>query len=157
MAMQTTARPPASCPTLESGDRLTREEFHRRYLQRPDIKKAELINGVVYVASPVRLPQHGEPHGLLMGEFAAYRRRRKGVRIGDNSTVRFPDGSDVQPDCLLAFRGGTSIVDDEGYVIGVPELCAEIAASSVSYDLHDKKDLYGRMGVREYIVWRVED
>ena len=28
---------------LESGDRLTREEFHHRYCARPDIKKAELI------------------------------------------------------------------------------------------------------------------
>src|SRR3712207_6959307 len=29
-------------PELESGDRLTREEFHERYCRRPDIRKAEL-------------------------------------------------------------------------------------------------------------------
>jgi len=40
--------------SLESGDHLTHEEFHRRYLERPDIKKAELVEGVVYVSSPGR-------------------------------------------------------------------------------------------------------
>jgi hypothetical protein len=47
---------------LEAGDHLTREEFHRRYLARPDIKKAERINGVVYVPSPVRIDWHAQPH-----------------------------------------------------------------------------------------------
>ena len=52
---------------LESGDRLTRREFERRYLSAPHIKKAELIEGVVYVASPLRFASHAEPHGNLMG------------------------------------------------------------------------------------------
>ena len=50
---------------LESGDRLTRAEFHRRYCARPDITKAELIQGVMYVASPVRHTVHGKPHALM--------------------------------------------------------------------------------------------
>ena len=50
---------------LENGDRLTRREFERRYAARPDIKKAELIEGVVHMPSPVRFAGHGEPHSLL--------------------------------------------------------------------------------------------
>ena len=49
-------------PPLESGDRLTRAEFLRRYDAMPDLKKAELIEGVVYVPSPVRQKYHGRPH-----------------------------------------------------------------------------------------------
>ena len=39
---------------LENGDRLTRAEFERRYAAMPRLKKAELIEGIVYVPSPVR-------------------------------------------------------------------------------------------------------
>ncbi len=51
-------------PPLNSGDRLSRAEFERRYSTQPEIKKAELIEGVVYVSSPVRTQQHGIPHSL---------------------------------------------------------------------------------------------
>jgi Uma2 family endonuclease len=149
----------ALVPILESGDHLTPEEFRRRYELRPDIKHAELIDGVVYVASPVRFEQHAEPHIALAGEFALYLKGKRGIRGGDNATVRFPDGSEVQPDGLLRKTprtGGGSRIQD-GYVYGPPELCAEIAASSVSYDLYEKKELYRRAGVQEYIVWRIED
>ncbi len=46
-------------PILENGDRLTRTEFERRYQVLPEVKKAELVEGVVYMASPVRYQQHG--------------------------------------------------------------------------------------------------
>lgn len=38
---------------------------------------------------------------------------------------------------------------------GPPELIGGIAASSASYDLYDKLNVYRRNGVQEYIVWRV--
>jgi hypothetical protein len=60
------ATPPKARVTLETGDHLTREEFHRRYSARPDIKRGELVEGVVYVASPARFDRHGEPHGLVV-------------------------------------------------------------------------------------------
>src|SRR5687768_2136070 len=67
---QTDIRSPAmasitALEILESGDRLTRDEFHRRYCARPDLKKAELVEGVVYVASPVRQDVHSRPHGRM--------------------------------------------------------------------------------------------
>ena len=50
-------------PPLENGDRLTRDEFERRYEAMPHLKKAELIEGVVYVPSPVRYHRHTVAHG----------------------------------------------------------------------------------------------
>lgn len=72
---------------LESGDRLTCEEFHRRYCTRPDITKAELVMGVVYVASPLNSERHGEPDhlaGVWLGVFAG---KTPGLRVTNNATV----------------------------------------------------------------------
>src|SRR5690242_21850636 len=87
--------------SLEHGDCMTREEFHRRYLARPDIKKAELIDGVVYMPSPVRLDQHGEPHGFVMAWLGVYVSQTPGVRLGDNTTVYLDGHVEVQPDAFL--------------------------------------------------------
>lgn len=144
-------------PRLENGDRLTRDEFERRYLAMPDLKKAELIEGVVHLPSPVRIDQHGEPSGWLVAWLANYAAHHPDTQFGDNVTVRLDLDNEVQPDALLRRRdGGTSRVED-GYVVGAPELIVEVAASSVSIDLHAKKNVYRRNGVREYIAWRVLD
>ena len=57
---------------LEPGDRLTREEFERRYDAMPHVKKAELIEGVVYMPSPVRHQRHSRPHFRLIAWLGAY-------------------------------------------------------------------------------------
>jgi Uma2 family endonuclease len=145
---------------LESGDRLTRDEFERRYAAMPHLKKAELIEGVVYVPSPVRHRQHGSPHAHLITWLGYYHAVTPGVEIGDNSTVRLDLDNEPQPDALLLItpeRGGQAHIDADGYIAGAPELVAEVASSSASYDLHAKLHAYRRNGVREYIVWRVLD
>ncbi len=146
-------------PSLESGDRLTRAEFHRRYCARPDIKKAELVEGVVYVASPVRLSKHGAPHALIMTLLGTYVAHHPGrAALGDNSTVFLDPDNEFQPDAMLfRIEGGAAHVTSDGYVEGAPDLVVEVAASSASYDLHDKRNAYRRAGVPEYVVWRVED
>jgi Uma2 family endonuclease len=143
---------------LEAGDHLTREEFHRRYLARPDIKKAELIDGVVYMPSPVRLDQHGEPHGFVMGWLAFYVSQAPGVRLGDNATVYLDGKAEVQPDASLVrlTPGGPRLTED-GYIEGAPQLVVEVSARSATYDLHVKKEAFRRNGVQEYVVWRVLD
>lgn len=141
---------------LESGDRLSRDEFHRRYLLRPDIKKAELVDGVVYVASPVRIEQHGEPHTLIAGWAFTYGVAHPDVRIATDSTVRFDELNEVQPDVFLIRPGRLGAIGQDGYFHGAPDLVVEIAASSAAYDLHAKKSVYEREGVPEYIVWDVE-
>jgi Uma2 family endonuclease len=147
-------------PFLESGDRLTRPEFERRYHAMPQVKKAELIEGVVYVPSPLRFEPHAEPHGHLITWLGVYKAMTPGVRMGDNPTVRLDLDNEPQPDAVLLIDeavGGRSRLSADGYIEGAPELVAEVAASSAAYDLYDKKTAYRRNGVQEYMVWQVLD
>ena len=150
----------APIPALENGDRLTRAEFERRYDAMPEIKKAELIEGQVYMGPPVRHRQHGKPHLLINGWLAAYIAATRGVEGGDNGSIRLDDANMLQPDAYLMIdrsHGGRATISADDYVEGAPELVAEIAASSVSVDLGKKLEVYRRNGVREYFVWRVQD
>jgi Uma2 family endonuclease len=157
--MKTATLSPEAVPTLENGDRLTRAEFERRYTAMPEVKKAELIEGVVYMSSPVRAKQHGRPHIQLATWLGVYEAATPLTFAADNSTVRLDLDNESQPDLLLLVEseaGGQSIFDSDGYVTGAPELVVEIAASSASYDLHDKLQAYRRNGVREYIIWQTQ-
>lgn len=146
-----------STPRLENGDRLTRSEFERRYAATPEKFKAELIEGVVYVASPVRVRNHGRPHAYIMGWLIAYVAATPKVDIADNSTVRLDLDNEPQPDALLRIEpevGGRSRITNDDYIEGAPELTVEIAASSASYDMNAKLNAYRRNGVQEYLVWQ---
>ncbi len=145
-------------PPLESGDHLSRSEFERRYHAMPHLKKAELIEGVVFVASPLRFHPHAKPHAQIMTWLGTYAASTKGVEVGDNPTVQLDLDNEPQPDAvLLIASGGQSCINTEGYIEGAPELVVEVAASSASNDLHAKKTAYRRNGVQEYIVWQVMD
>jgi len=147
-------------PPLENGDRLTRYEFERRYRAMPNLKKAELIEGIVHMASPLRFEPHAEPHGDLVGLLWTYKMATPGVRLGDNPTVRLDLDNELQPDAVLLVNpaaGGQSRLSEEGYIDGAPELIVEVAASSAAIDLHAKKQAYRRNGVKEYVVWQVLD
>ncbi len=150
--------PSEPVPPLESGDRLSRLEFERRYAAAPHIKKAELIEGVVYVAAALRFRRHGQPHAQLIGWLFNYQVATPGAALADNTTVRLDRDNEPQPDVALFLDsdlGGQVQISDDDYLEGAPELIAEIAASSASYDLGDKKKAYRRAGVREYIVWQM--
>ena len=145
---------------LESGDRLTRAEFERRYAALPHLKKAELIEGVVYVASPVRIQRHANPQGKIITWLGVYEAATPGVMLGDNPTVRLDFDNEPQPDALLRIEhasGGQSRISEDDYIEGAPELIVEIAASTASNDLHDKLRVYRRNGVKEYLVWLTQD
>lgn len=151
---------PAGIPLLEAGDQLTRQEFERRYDAMPDVKKAELIEGEVYMPSPGRLNQHGGPHADFIGWLVFYRANTPGVRAGDNVSIRLDMENEPQPDAALIIEptyGGRVKVDAEDYVVGGPELAGEISASTASIDLHKKFRVYRRNGIQEYVVWRVQD
>ena len=145
---------------LESGDRLTRAEFERRYHAMPHLKKAELIEGVVYVPSPVRSARHAQPHGWIITWLGVYAATTPGVALNDNATVRLDLDNEPQPDALLRLEervGGQSRLSPDDYIEGGPELIAEIAASSAAYDVHDKLRAYRRNQVQEYLVWQVHE
>jgi len=150
----------AAIPRLQNGDRLTRAEFERRYDADPTLKKAELIDGVVYMPSPVRQEFHSRQHFDIIACLGLYRMTTPGVEGGDNGTLRLDLDNVPQPDAFLFIRpewGGHVRIDEDGYVTKAPDLVAEVAASSVSYDLHQKLNTYRRHRVKEYVVWRVED
>lgn len=156
----TSSRPREKLPELQNGDHLTRDEFERRYNAMPELKKAELIEGVVHMPSPVRQDQHSGPHFNFITWLGCYSLATLGVKGGDNGSVRLDLDNEPQPDAFLyidAGYGGQSHIDEEGFVAGAPELAGEIAASSASYDLHTKMTIYRRNRVLEYIVWRVLD
>ena len=153
------ASPTTRDVVLESGDRLSREEFHRRYCARPDLRRAELVEGVVYVPSPTRFDVHDEPAAIMIAWLVTYAARHPGLRAGGSPTIILDEQNEVQPDALLYGRepAGGPRVNEQGYLEGAPQLIVEVAASSASYDLHDKKQAYLHNGVREYLVWRVLD
>jgi Uma2 family endonuclease len=144
-------------PPLENGDRLTRFQFEQRYhAMPPNNRKAELIEGVVYyMASPLRYDAHGLPHAMIMAWLSAYWVATRGVELADNATVRLRGDNEPQPDALLRIENGQSQISDDDYIEGAPELIVEVAASSASYDLHDKLNIYQSNGVQEYIVWQI--
>jgi len=150
------ANSPSSLTILENGDRLNREEFERRYTASK-IKKAELIEGIVHLATSFSFTSHSKPHSQVIGWLGTYQAAIAGLEVGIEPTVRLDDDNEPQPDAVLFRVDGNAKIDDDGYISGAPELIAEIAASTVSYDLHSKKRTYERSGVKEYIVWRTLD
>jgi Uma2 family endonuclease len=143
-------------PLLEAGDRLSRAEFERRYERTPRVKKAELIEGIVYIPSPVRAGNHAEPHNCLATWLGVYAAETPGVRCFANPTIRLDLDNEPQPDLVLLklpARGGQARLSADDYIEGAPELAAEIVGSSRAYDLHQKKGAYRRNGVSEYLAW----
>jgi Uma2 family endonuclease len=141
-------------PRLENGEHLDQQTFHARYAAMPKTVKAELIGGRVYLmASPLH-PLHGEHHSRLMGWLEVYLANTRGTNVFDNTSAILGKDSEPQPDGCLFIRpefGGQARFDPEGWLVGTPELIVEIASSSESYDLYEKREDYERYGVREYI------
>jgi Uma2 family endonuclease len=126
----------------------------------PEHVRAELIEGIVYMASPLRNTAHGQPHGMIMTWLGTYFAQTPGTSFGDNCTVLLDADNEVQPDALLRIEeqaGGRCKITPDDFLSGPPEFIFEIAASSASYDLHEKREAYRRNGVQEYAVWRTED
>jgi Uma2 family endonuclease len=139
-------------PPLAAGDKLTREEFLRRWEANPEIKNAELIGGMVFMASPVSV-QHGDMEGDVGGWLWSYKVATTGTACGHNTTSFLLDDvpqSDINLRILPEY-GGASWVEGK-YLHGIPELLVEICRSSASYDLHVKLDLYQAARVPEYLA-----
>jgi hypothetical protein len=145
-------------PPLRAGERLSRDEFERRYQAMPEGTRAELIEGVVYMPSPVRQHQHGFPHFELITWLGTYWMFTPGVQGGVSSTIRLDMDNEPQPDGVLFVEpgcGGNALIDADGYIAGSPELGAEISASTTRVDMESKFQAYRRNEIREYLVWRV--
>jgi hypothetical protein len=153
------AKAAAGLPLLNSGDRMSQAEFHRRYEAYPEDAKFELVGGVVYMASPLR-----RTHGLYEEELSfllgLYRRATPGVELVPNATTILGEKSEPQPDLTLRVReeyGGQSRETKDEYISGGPELLAEVAYCTLAMDMHGKRDDYKGAGVQEYIVLCIEE
>ncbi len=144
----------ASAP-LVGGERLDQKTFHARYENMPKHVKAELIGGIVYMSSPLRV-DYGDPHGEVVTWLKIFKAATPGTRSLDNATTILSDYSEPQPDaCLLILpeHGGQTSLNEKGYILGSPELGAEISLSTEDYDLHVKLPEYEKAGMKEYIVF----
>jgi Uma2 family endonuclease len=155
----TARRSTSSAPLLENGMRMKWSEFERRWDAMPELKRAELLEGVVHAPSPVTTDDHGEPHSDLLTFAGVYKAATPGVRSAGNATIRLNDANAPQPDAALfidpAHGGQARIV--RKYLTGGPEWLAEVSASTTDLDLTTKFEIYRRFGVQEYVVWRVLD
>jgi len=142
---------------FEAGDRLGREEFLARWELMPALRFAELIDGVVYLPSPVSI-EHARNDQILQLWAGLYASRSALVEALANGTWLMGESA-PQPDLALRVRpelGGQS--HDAGkYPAGAPELVAEVSGSTRSYDLGPKLSLYAREGVREYLAVLLEE
>ena len=117
---------------------MTREEFPARWQALPGMKKAELIEGMVYVPSPVS-SDHCRFDGLVGGWLSHYQWSTPGCEVGHNGTWMIP-GSAPQPDVYLVIRseyGGQSRIEGI-YRSGAPELAVEICLTSAQLDFGPK-------------------
>jgi hypothetical protein len=147
-------------PPLRDGDRLSRDEFERRFDAMPDLKRAELIEGIVYTCSRVPHLQHGEPHLDLIGWMGGYQAYTRGVEGGVSPSIRLDMENEPQPDGVLFLqrnRGGHALIDADGYIVGPPELAAEVSGGTIRLDIETKFEVYRRNEVCEYLIWRVDD
>jgi Uma2 family endonuclease len=147
-------RGPDVLPPLEEGQRLDQPTFHARYEAMPPETRAELIGGVVHMSSPLSI-EHGGPSRRVTFWLCYYQMRTRGLGGEDNVTVILGNFGELQPDCILRIpeaSGGLSRVNEDRYLVGPPELVAEVARSSLKIDLGDKKKDYLRAGVPEYLV-----
>jgi Uma2 family endonuclease len=140
-------------PPLRDGESLSSREFLRRWEAMPDLKHAELIEGIVFMPSPVHRP-HSRFHFILSSWLGSYERATPGCEGGSEGSWLMGSHNVPQPDLTLRIlpgRGGQS--RDEGeYTAGAPELLVEVAASSQARDLGVKWKLYERKGVQEYLI-----
>jgi len=149
---------------LITGERLTLAEFLHAWDAQTDIRRAELIEGVVHMPSPVTR-EYGRFHATVISWLWHYAQATPGCECGDNTTWLMLESA-PQPDAFLRIvpeRGGQSR-NEANYNAGAPELIVEVSLTSTEVDFGPKLALYQRVGVQEYvtielltrrIVWRV--
>jgi len=124
------------------------------YLTWPDDERWEVIDGHAYAMTPSPTPRHQD----IVGNFyVALKERLKGktcqVFIAPLD-VRFDEYNFVQPDVLVVCDPAK--IKDRVY--GAPDLVIEVLSPSTGLkDKREKKALYERFGVREYILVHPEE
>ena len=139
-------------PLLSDGDLMSLNEFLDRWERMPGLKFAELLDGVVYMPSPLSL-DHSDMDCSVAMLLRTYGGLSGVCQALVNPTCLIVNNA-PQPDCLLRIRpeyGG--VTKREGVLLsGRPELVVEVSLSSLTRDLGPKLGLYLRAGVPEYVA-----
>jgi Uma2 family endonuclease len=144
---------------LRNGEHLSRVEFERRWDATPEVSRAELIEGIVFMSPPIT-GTHGSSHSRLFRYLDHYAEATPGVCSLLGTSLRLDNRNEFQPDCLLRVAApplARSSISADDYLEGAPELVAEVAVTSADYDAHEKREVYERMGIQEYLLWQVMD
>jgi Uma2 family endonuclease len=125
------------------------------YVTWPDDERWEIIDGVAYNMTPAPVVKHQRIVSKLdrkLGEQA----EEKGCTLFIAPTdVVFDEHNVVQPDVLVVCDRAKIT---EKNIRGAPDLVIEVLSPSTSVkDRREKKLLYERFGVREYILIHPED
>lgn len=141
-------------PPLCDGDQLTQVEFHQRYEASPSGVNAELIGGVVRLTG-LHTRQHATCVPHLSVVFSLYEASTPGTEVGSRLSTILGPLSEVQPDLLLRLEtdvGGQTRFDADDYLVGGPELVAEVAYEQAGPELNEKQSDYVAAGVLEYVI-----
>ncbi len=154
LASRKRMKPVPFVPPFQNGDAMDQPTFHALYVGTPKGFRAELIEGIVYMASPVQL-RHGGPSLKVSQWLGAFADELEGSQAYNEITAILAANSEPQPDhtlIVLPEAGGQTRENIDGFLVGAPELALEISNTTALIDLHAKKTMYERYGVREYIV-----
>jgi Uma2 family endonuclease len=125
------------------------------YQTWPDDERWEIIAGVAYAMTPAPSIRHQNVSGNIFTMFKDFFRGNPCKPFYAPVDVVFDEENVVQPD-LLVVCDKSKIT--EANIRGVPDLVVEILSPSTSLkDKREKKDLYERFGVREYLLIYPED
>jgi len=133
---------------------MSSEEFLERWERMPALKQAELLEGMVYMASPIRI-EHGYWDRRVSAWLSLFVDRVHGLGAATNTTVDLGERNVPQPDQIAytkpEFGGRSTVV--RGVFTGVPELAVEVSYSSADIDHTVKKAIYSAASVEEYVVF----
>jgi Uma2 family endonuclease len=123
---------------------------YAEYCTWDDDRRWELIDGIAYNMTPAPTTRHQRISGHIFSAISEFLRGKRCVPFYAPTDVVFDDHNVVQPD-LLVVCDREKITD--ACIKGAPDLVVEILSPATSRkDRREKKALYERFGVREYIV-----
>jgi Uma2 family endonuclease len=136
-------RSPASST---AADRFTWDD----YRTWPDDQRWELVSGVAHCMAPAPSIRHQEVAGGLFSRIEQQLRGQRCRPFIAPADVKLSEADVVQPDVVVVCDPGKITAS---HIDGAPDLVIEVLSPGTSaWDLRQKKSLYERFGVREYLV-----
>jgi hypothetical protein len=145
-------------PPLADGQLVSLEEFEQRFDATPDLKHAELLDGVAYLRHDGRAFA-GSCRAALIGWLGVYSASTRFLLPGAHGHVALDDRNELQPDAILAVRpeaGGTVVLDATGVVRSAPDFAADVFTTTNATLLPKRIAAHERGGTLEYLVWYAE-